>query len=296
MVKTGIKVITCLGLLLQSSVGLAVSSETLSYRVYYKGLLSAMQALPIAEARLTTEHAQQGLLEVSTLTLSSAAHDVVDAVYPIRYRLRALYHLQDQRLLGMERFKQTRKIKHDVAWVDSGADQLHYLRVDKRAAPIPLPPTLQPWLGQQALRGAPSTVTSAPLHLLDRLSLLQSLRREIPAVGQVRALAVTDGPKAYGYQVRLDGTENVTIGGRSWSTWRLRVDGYEKPATGPLSASPDHAPIYVWVSRDASRLPLRFRIDHSVGDFTVEWVPDELPVDLALDVPADSGGSWADDS
>lgn len=295
MVGSLIKTLCCVGLLLQASVALASAPETLSYRVYYKGLLSAMQELPIAEARLVTEQADDGRLEISTLSLSSAAHDVVDTLYPIRYRLRSLYDLRDQRLLGMERFKRTREVKHDLAWLDADHGLLHYLKADANASEVRIPGSLQPWLAKGAVHGAERDALAVPDQLLDRLTLLQTLRRHIPALGEVQRLPVTDGPKTYRYQVRLDGTETLSLAGRRWDTWRLRVEGYETTVDGRPSDEPDHAPIYVWISRDPARLPLQFRIDHAVGDFTVAWVPDRLPVDLAMDVPAAPVDPWSDE-
>lgn len=283
-------------LLLLGLMGAAVSAqatESLSYRIYYKGLLSAMSEVPIAEARLRTERAP-GNLEISTLTLSSAAHDVVDALYPIRYRLRAVYDLADHRLVGMERVKRTRKFKHDLAWLDGATGRLHYLKADPAGPVVTLPDPVRPWVGQRAITGRAGKPVTVPLALLDRLTLLQDLRRDLPSVGQVRELAVTDGPKRYRYTARLDGTDILTMAGQHRPTWRLRVDGYEIQADGRASSEPDHPPIYVWISRDAQRLPLQFRIDHSVGDFTVAWVPGQLPVDVAMDVPP-AANSWDDE-
>lgn len=293
MVVKVFKALLGIGLIVQSAVGLAAASETLSYRVYYKGLLSAMSEVPIAEARLVTEQAP-GTLEVSTLTLSSAAHDVVDALYPIRYRLRALYDVGDQRLVGIERYKRTRKTKHDLAWLDAGNGRLHYLKADPSAPVVTVPASLHAWATTTAMRGTQGSPVAVPPALLDRLTLLQTLRRRIPAMGEVLALPVTDGPNTYRYQVRLDGTATLSLAGRRWNTWRLRVEGYEQKLDGGLSDEPDHAPIYVWISRDAQRLPLQFRIEHTVGDFTVAWVPGSLPVDIAMDVPPVTD-SWADE-
>ena len=274
----------------------ATPTETLSYRIYYKGWLSAMQELPIAEARLVTEQAEAGRLEVSTLSLSSAAHEVVDSLYPIRYRLRSLYDPQANQLVAMERFKRTRKVKHDLAWVDGLTGRLHYLRADGNRPAAALPARLQPWLADSVFAESDKDAVAVPAGLLDRLALLQAVRRQIPAAGQVLVLPVTDGPKTFRYQVRLDGVERMSIAGRQWPAWRLRVEGYEqRPGEAP-SEEADHAPILLWVSQDAERLPLRFHIDHSVGGFTVEWAPGDLPVAVALDAPiSPSGNAWVDE-
>jgi hypothetical protein len=296
MVGSRSKFLICLFLAVLLPVAQAASPESLSYRIYYKGWLSAMQELPIAEARLVTEQADAGRLEISTLTLSSAAHEVVDSLYPIRYRLRSLYDRQAGQLLAMERFKRTRKVKHDLAWVDAAAGQLHYLRAEGSGPPAVLPAGLQPWLADGVFAESDRAVFPAAAGLLDRLALLQALRREIPALGQVLTLPVTDGPKTFRYQVRLDGVEQLAIAGRQWPAWRLQVEGYEQRPGEAASKEADHAPILLWVSQDAQRLPLRFHIDHSVGGFTVEWAPGDLPVAVALDAPlTPAGDGWPDE-
>lgn len=284
-------------LLLLGALGAATAApapEQLSFRVYYKGLLSAMQELPIAEARLVTEQADAGRTQVSTLSLSSAAHDVVDALYPIRYRLRSLFDLREGRLRATERYKQTREVKHDLAWVDDSAGRLHYLRADPDAGtpPASLPPALRPWLWGSDFQATDRPAVAVPGGLLDRLALVQALRRRIPGQGQTLSLPVTDGSKLYRYEVRLDGSEALQLGGQSHPAWRLRVDGYQRSGEG--AEEPKHAPVFVWISRDARRVPLRFHMDHRVGGFTVEWSSSDLPVTVAMDTPIPAAGTFDD--
>lgn len=273
----------------------AAADEGLGYRAYYQGLLSAMRSVPIADARLVTEQADHGRLQVTTLTLSSAAHGVVDALYPIRYRLRSVFDRRDDRLLAMERFKRTRKVKHDLAWVDAADDRLHYLRRADQATPVTLPARLTPWLAGQRFAATDKPALPAPAGLLDRLALLQALRDRIPVAGQVLVLPVTDGPKLFRYEVRLVGEEDIELAGRRWASWRLRVEGYEQAADGEVAEEPDHAPIDLWIARDGRHRPLRLRMAHSVGDFTVDWVPDGEPVVVALDAPVPPADPWSDE-
>lgn len=296
MVSSGKQFLKCLVLIITATpVFAAGTPEILGYRVYYKGWLSAMQELPIAEARLVTEPAEQGRLQVSTLSLSSAAHDMVDAVYPIRYRLRSVYDRHQARLLAMERFKRTRRVKHDLAWVDETDGRLHYLRADAKASGPPVPDEVKTWLLDTRFGDAGKPAPVVPAGLLDRLALLQALRQRIPAPGQVLGLPVTDGPKLFRYEARLDGSESIQAGGRTWPAWRLRVDGYEQARQSGADGQPDHAPVYVWISRDPQRLPLRFHIDHRVGGFTVEWVPGDVAVAVALDAPVPPADAWVDE-
>lgn len=292
MVRMKIRFLICVAL--AGALTPALAAETLDYRVYYKGLLSAMQAVSIADASLVTDTADGGGLEVSTLSLSSAAHEVVDALYPIRYRLRSVHDAAGGNLRLIERFKRTRKVKHDLAWVDRPAGRLHYLKAKEQGPAATLPAALHPWVGKARFGDAGTPARAVPAVLLDRLALLQVLRHRIPAAGQVLTLPVTDGPEEFHYQVRLAGIETIEVGGRSRPAWRLRVEGFKVGRDGTTGEA-DHAPISMWIGRDAERIPLRFKIEHSVGDFTVDWVPGDRPLMVALDAPIPPPNSWADE-
>lgn len=295
MVKSELKLSVALLIGLWLPMAWAIPAETLNYRVYYQGWLSAMQQLNISEARLMTEWVQGGEVKISTLSLSSAAHGMVDAVYPIRYRLRSVYDLRAQRLMAMERYKRTRRFKHDLAWVDAPAGRLYYARAAVVGAPAKVPVTLQPWVTPVTFTAAAETPLATPVHLLDRLSLLQALRHRIPAPNEMLTLAVIDGSKFYRYEITAIGTETVTIAGRQWASWRLSVVGYEQRPGEPPSHEPEHAPIDLWISQDQQRLPLRFRAEHAVGSFAVEWVPSGEPITVALDAPlAAPEEGWSD--
>lgn len=264
------------------------ATESLSYRVYYQGLLSAMSRLPIADATLQATASGDGAVEVSTLSLSSAGYAVVDSLYPIRYRLRSLYGTEQGQLLAFERYKRTRKFKHDLAWLDAEAGQLHYLRADDDTATpaAQLPRRLRPWLSEAAFRAASEPPLAVAAGVLDRLSLLQRLRQQPPAAGQQQLLTLTDGRKYYRYRVTGVGRDSVTLAGRRLDAWRLRVEGFEVVAGSERLGEAEHPPIDVWLSDDPRRLPLRLQIDHAVGEFTVDWLPEAPPVEVVMEVPS----------
>jgi hypothetical protein len=264
----------------------APHEESLNFRVYYQGLLSGMTRVAIADASLQSRWS--GQLQVSTLHLSSAAHGLVDSLYPIRYRLRSLYAAESQQLLGFERFKKGRKFKHDLAWVDGQQGRVHYLRAAAGPPADALPPALRPWLSDTPFRAAEREPLQAMPGVLDRLTLLQALRRQWPSPQQPLTLALTDGRKQYRYQVEWQGRETLTLAGSEREAVHLRVRGAEiEPATGAvLEAS--HPPIDVWLGAGPQRLPLRLQIDHSVGVFTVEWSEATTPVQVAITPPPES--------
>lgn len=259
--------------------------ESLDFRVYYQGLLSGMTRVAIADASLQTRSSAQ--LQVSTLHLSSAAHGLVDSVYPIRYRLRSLYAVEGRQLLAFERFKKGRKFKHDLAWVDPQQARVHYLRAaaEQSSDADALPPALRPWLSDTPFRAAEREPLQAMPGVLDRLTLLQALRRRWPSPQQPLTLAVTDGRKQYRYQVEWQGLDTLTLAGRQRDAVRLRVHGAEIEGASGAVLEASHPPIDVWLGADPQRLPLRLQIDHAVGVFTVDWREATTPVEVAITPP-----------
>lgn len=259
----------------------AEGAETFNYRVYYQGLLSAMARVAIAEVRLDIESPPGDRLLVSTLSLSSESFGLMDAVYPIRYRLRALYSLQAGQLVAYERYKRTRKIKHDLVWVDEQSGLARRLVADREGEDS-LPVSLRPWVAGKSFRPQPGEGLAVPHGVLDRLTLLQALREQVPPQGEALELPVTDGEQGFIYRVTGEGREGLIISGQYFDSWRLRIDGFAQKLDGEGGLERDHEPVYVWLSADEQHMPLRFHTDHSAGGFTVDWVPEAVQVEVAV--------------
>lgn len=283
--------LTLAGLCLFAQFVRADGAETFNYRVYYQGILSAMSRVAIAEVRLEIEQPAGGQLLVSTLSLSSEAHELMDALYPIRYRLRALYSLQAGQLYAYERFKRTRKIKHDLVWVDAQTGLARRLRADRQDGEG-LPDILRPWVAGQAFRAEKGPGLAVPHGVLDRLTLVQALREQLPQPGQELVLPVTDGKQGFTYRITGEGRERLAIAGEHRDSWRLRIEGFSQKRNDQGEPERDHEPVFLWLSADEQRMPLRFHADHSIGGFTLEWVPEPVKVEVAItDQPLTPAGS-----
>jgi hypothetical protein len=259
----------------------ADAAETFNYRVYYQGLLSAMARVAIADVRLDIETPADSRLLVSTLSLSSEAYGLMDALYPIRYRLRALYSLEAGQLYAYERYKRTRKIKHDLVWVDERSGLAHWLLAANQGGAY-LPDELRPWFAAKALRSPEQGGLAVPHGVLDRLTLLQALREQTPRQGQELVLPVTDGKQGFTYRITGEGRESLAIAGQPRDSWRLRIEGFTHQRNAAGEMERDHDPVYVWLSADERRIPLRFHADHDVGGFAVEWVPEAVEVNVVV--------------
>lgn len=265
--------------------------EELYYQLSYRGLFTAFAEMSVADASLATRLLEvpgkdKPLLE-SVLTVSSADYDFIEALYPFRYRLRTLYRLDPQGSLAFERIKRTRKLKHDLVWVDREGGHIHRYRLGLKGEGPLLPVALAQWVGSSDLgyddrRSVPLS-PSLESGVLDWLSLLQALRGlpELPDNGL--SLPVTDGRKQVIYQVQLEGAELLQANGRKWNTQKYSFTAGEVLDKG--EEPPDHNPILVWLTVGPERMPVRLENVHDVGSFVIE-LREQAPLqEVSVDTP-----------
>ena len=243
----------------------AVSSPAMAalrYDVTYRGVLSGMQTLDIADAVLSTEPASTAGLQRSELQISSAGHQVVESVYPFRYRVRSLYRKNGAGAVAFELFKQTRRSKQEVYFVDSASHRLVTYRRSGDGPDLPL--TIAQQLGvDQRHRQRGEGVQIVGEKVFDRLSLLQHLGSLPMSVGGDYAITVTDGDETFAYRVRIDKKEPQRAAGRTWDTWRLRLDATDE------EGEPAHRPLYLWLTDGAERILVRAEARHPIGRFSI---------------------------
>jgi len=97
---------------------------------------------------------------------------------------------------------------------------------------------------------------------MDRLALLQWLRRQPLVPGMVLDPAVSDGHRLLGFHIEVEGEDSTLWGGRSVPSLRIRL----QPR---FSDDTDNRPTWLWLGRDARRLPLLFRSSRVFGHFEV---------------------------
>lgn len=306
-------------LLLTLGLGLAwpaAAVEIFDYKVTYDGVFTAFKEVGIGDARLdvaqTAAVVDDEPLVRARLTATSAAYPLVESVYPFRYEFTSYHQRQTPRTLAYERRKQGKRLRHDLLLADweqgsvsrFGIDAVVDVQQDGVASDALLA-TLRR-AGMPDYRGllAPHPAKlEAPANALDRLALLQQLRRLPMEEGAVHELTVTDGKEIIRYQARVALREEVTVGTGSRTAWKVRIDGFEAAdrevyATDQESAAVAvagdterlrHPPVYVWIDSGPRRVPLRLVSHHAVGKFTVTLDAERTVQSAAL--PAGEVGS-----
>lgn len=266
--------------------------EELYYQVSYSGLFSAFSRIAVADARLSTRlyqaTGQTAPLLDTALTVSTAAYEFVEGLYPFRYRMRTLYQLSPQGSVAFERIKRTRKTKYDLVWVDRepGMQRASIRRYRGGKTPVDaiLPASIAHWADASAVsvhkkakkKDGDNTATAG---VLDWLSLLQAIRGLPELPSEELLLPVTDGNGQRDYRVVREGRESLDIDGQSRSAWKYRfAQVAEEDEDQPR-------PIRVWLSDDGRHLPLRLQTSHTVGRFIIEYRGQPAARPISIDTP-----------
>jgi hypothetical protein len=250
----------------------AAADEDLHLQVTYRGLFSAGSEIPIADLRLRTQRPGGDAKYLETrLDVSSEDYPYVEAFYPIRYRFRSWYPDDRSAVFASEYFEQNnhKAGKHRLIDLDApgGGVKAHDL---KAGADRELP----------ALLSGDYRITGPLAQRFDRLGLLQHLRTARLAIGDRLELPVTDGKRMLTYRVSVEARERVRAAGREWPAIKLRFDGLRTDRQGNVKHT--HRPVFIWLSDDIRRLPLKAVSRHTLGRFSITLQgPVEPPAQLA---------------
>lgn len=239
----------------------AGTSEALEYQVIYRGVFSAGADMPIVDLLLDApmQGHSTGIRQIG-LTASSLNYPLVESIFPIRYRFRSWIDPSQQgQLLGFETYERTRKLRHRLYLRDESAAGMRRYDLTEGEG--------QHEMAQLEAGASPMTQVRGG-QLLDRLGLLQRLRKQDLLEQAKYDFAVTNGRERLDYRVKVEAAQTVTVGGFVVPAWKLRFDGLERGRDGRRVAA--HRPVYVWLSRTSARIPLRVDSRQPIGLFRVE--------------------------
>ena len=244
--------------------------ERLEYTASYEGPLTAGSNIPIARLFLQTRELNSPALAnplfETSLNVSSEIFPFVEERFPFRVRFRSFYRQEPFTLLALEKYKQTDELKHELTWLDGKNGKVGRYRMQGKGADLPA--MLAEWIDADTSFRYYKPARHEPMNgLLDRLSMLQSLRQQQMVPGAEYRFAVTDGKRLLEYRVQVLGLDQIEFAGATQQAWKLLVNAlYTKKGV----TSPRHAPVHLWLSMDKPALPLRFVNHHLLGTFTVE--------------------------
>lgn len=253
----------------------AIADETLQYVAEMRNALSLWNWAEVARATLTTRDTTScpggGECRETRVWMTSAGiASALESIYPLRWLYRTAYRPGEKATLAFEELRKRRKAdpgeyhwRHRVIWLAGGRDAATRYDLDEKGTTIPA--ALGSWITSDKADGLPLRVKNTksvpmPLPALDRWGTFQSLRFLELAKGASWKLPGA-GPKGpLSFAVTVERKESIQAAGRSWDTWKVRVDESKIDASGK-----DSAPLFAWIATDPARTPVRFDMDHDVG-------------------------------
>jgi hypothetical protein len=247
--------------------------ERLEYTVSYKGVFSAWVWVDIADAAISTELDSSALdgrpVYRSEIWATTEPYRKAELVYPLRFRYQSWFSLEPPRTEVAARWQRARtEIEGGALWFDWGAGVIRRFSwreqdeaTGKAAEPLVLPDYLaeQRFFGialkRFRYRGQAALTLAA--EGLDYLALLQQVRFRDLRQAQTLYIPVSDGKDLLGYRIRVQARERLSRSDSSIEAFKLRFD--------PLYQDGDsHPEIYLWISSDRRRLPLRSYSEHAL--------------------------------
>ncbi len=257
-------------LLILGAIPGAALAETLFYEATYQGFFTAGQPLRIAAISLETgplEQAESGGLVQSVMRVTSEPYAFVEKHYPFRVRYRSVWSSRLPGVRAMEIYEKTRRTKHEIIWVDREEGRMQrYRSRGKHAGQHAFPVSLQRWFAaDEEFQFHKYGRHPVPKRMYDWLSMLRAVRGERLEAGAVRQYAATDGKHLYHYRVEVESRKLLEVDGQKRRAWKLRFEATEEGKPGPA-----HRPVYVWLSDDEKREPIKFESRHPLGRFTIQ--------------------------
>jgi hypothetical protein len=264
------------------------STQRLSYLASYQGLLSA--GLPLDMALIRLELAPgQAQLSVSTREFGAA-----ELVMPVRFCYRTGWDRNGSLRWADWWSRIGDKASRGQLQVNRNRQRITRLHVELKLAGsvaplgegLNLPGRDEPSrkVLDQDLDQASIPAAGVPM---ERLSMLVWLRRQPLRTGQVLEPAVTNGDHLIGFRIEVEGEERIDWHGDETPSLRVRMEPRFDDDT-------QTTPLWLWLSRDERRLPLRFRGERALGRFEARLLPPEqaaapecrIPEAEGLDLPA----------
>jgi hypothetical protein len=263
--------------------------ERWSYIVAYEGLFSAGVPVDIAAVHLEFGPAEsngEGTLLQAALDVSTQGYAAIEALFPVRFCYRNRLETEQWATLGADWLSQEgSRITRGRLDFDRKTRQVVRLRARRELDDgSRVKDNARRFIGSDAqdepLKETKREQQPFPDNVLpmDSLSMILWLREQPLQYGVVLEPAVRDGDDLLGFRIQVEALENLAWNGGERATYRVRLEPRVKDES-------DVRPTWMWLSRDAERLPLRFRSSRAFGALDAWLVPAAEAVVSRCDVP-----------
>jgi len=257
------------------------ADERLEYTISYQGGLTAMAWLDICDAVLESSQQTVSVNGESAykiqLQISSEPYKKMEYLYPFRFQLTSYFSTDRRRSILFDKRKKTRKERHEIIrfdWDKKVTERYKWHKSKQLAASTEAvqkdgATDMFSFLGYDQAHFSRSAKPGQKLltDMLDRLSLLQAIRSQKLVVGEELRFTISDGKKVLNYQVRVQMRGPLAQDGRKRDLVKVRLDAFK---AGKWSGQPVHPAVFIWMTADDLKIPVRFSIDYALGTFIVQ--------------------------
>jgi hypothetical protein len=247
--------------------------ERLEYTVSYKGVFSAWARVEIATAAISTELDPDPLnghpVYRSEVWVTTELYRKTELLYPFRFRYQSWFSLDPPRTELVAVWQKARNgVERGVLWFDwegGGIRRFTWEEQSEGTGKTEKTPVLPDYLADRRFSGIAlkrfryrgQAALTLAVEAMDYLALLQHVRfRDLRPV-QTLYVPVSDGKDLLGYRIQVQARERLSRNDSSIEAFKLRFD--------PLYQDGDsHPDIYLWISADQRRLPLRSYSEHAL--------------------------------
>lgn len=260
--------IIALSLLLATNL---VQAESFSYDVKFKGALSGFSWSSMAHGTITTRKLAScdgwGSCLNTRVTMSSKGHKLLESIYPTRFHYQSFFQQKPLRTLAFEqRDKKTKSkyqpygYRHKLVTLTKNGSSMDY-RVLWSSGDT-LPKGAAQFVSSDHNGGAAPAVKNrirspvAP-NALDRWTMIYTARFLPYKSGYSRTFPGTNGSDKLTFHVRFEGDTTVEARGKTYKAWKVAITETKSGKKQPT--------LYLWITNDKSRLPVRIEMEESIG-------------------------------
>jgi len=208
-------------------------NEILNYQIMFRGIPAGEAYIEV----ITKENIQK-------IQLSAKSHPVIDVFYPIRVKATSVFSLPEYYLMSYEKISQEGhgKEKTEKIIFDQNNGISTYFKNNKEKKKLEVPKNIQ-----------------------DPFSCIYAYRRLSEGFSEI-ALSITDGKKIIKGTVKIIKKEQIETPAGIFDT--VLVEPVMEGVKGVFSKSPGSR-LFVWLSEDEKKIPVKLKSSISIGDFTV---------------------------
>lgn len=251
--------------LLPSAAALAQDYEYLEFEIGYTGSFSSNKEIKVAKAVWSSKPAVVQQKSDLSLRISSEQYGKLESMFPFRLCHAATYIPEQRRIQGFQTFlragRELESLKVSFDWAkmslrrEKGEAELHNPRSDPFDIMGGVVRTGIRWKRSSGQEGVSKV-------MLDRISMLQHLRKMRLRDGLVINVPVTDGERELEYWATISEENLSGVMGKTWPAFKINFETFD---LHPKKDRPIHPPVDVWISRDNRRLPLRLTGKYPFG-------------------------------